>query len=224
VFPVLFFSGMSPRGGDQLVCPQGFRAHPPPLPRVWRGEIYSHDRIRLAYFSADLRTHPVAQLMTGVFEHHDKSRFEITALSYGPDDGSEVRKKIKSAVENFIDIRTMTDDEVAEVIRRRELDLVVDLGGLTQQNRFNVLSRRVAPVQVNFLGYPGTMGADWMDYIIGDRTVIPEDQFQFYTERVVWLPHTYQPNMYQTDENKRRLSQCAPTRAECGLPEKSFVF
>jgi predicted O-linked N-acetylglucosamine transferase (SPINDLY family) len=79
-------------------------------------------------------------------------------------------------------------------------------------------------VQVNFLGYPGTMGADWMDYIIGDRTVIPEDQFQFYAERVVWLPHTYQPNTYQTEENKRRFSQRAPTRAECGLPGKSFVF
>ncbi len=209
---------------DQLECTKTFMADQPVFPAVWRGEIYSHDRIRVGYFSADFRTHPVAQLMAGVFEQHDKSRFEITALAYGPDDASDLRIRIKSAAEDFIDARGMTDDEIIEIIRRREIDVLVDLTGLTLNTRSDVLSRRVAPVQVNFLGYPATMGADWMDYIIADSTIIPEDHFQFYSERVVWLPDTYQPNTYQVDDNKRGISERSPTRAECNLPEAAFVF
>ena len=204
---------------DQLQCAKTIMAHQRRFPPIWRGEIYSHDRIRIDYFSADFRNHPGAQLVVGLFEHHDKSRFEITALSYGPDDGSDLRNRIKSAAENFVDVRTMTDDEIAQFIRRREVDIVVDRNGLTQYNRFRVLSRRVAPVQVNFLGYPGTMGANWMDYIIADPAIIPEDHFQFYSEQVVWLPDTYQPN-----DNKRRISERLPARAECNLPEGAFVF
>jgi predicted O-linked N-acetylglucosamine transferase (SPINDLY family) len=191
----------------------------PPLPRVWRGEISSHDHIRIGYFSADFRTHPIAQLIAGLFEHHDKSRFEISAFSYGPDDTSVLRDRIRSAVENFIDVRAMTDEEIAQFVRHREIDVLVDLTGLWQYNRFSVLSRRVAPVQVNFLGYAGTTGADWMDYIIADRTIIPKDHLRFYSEQVVWLPDTYQPN-----DNKRRISERLPTRAECNLPEAAFVF
>jgi protein O-GlcNAc transferase len=220
----LEFVGMSTSAGDQLTCAKRFMADYPSFPPAWREEIYAHDRIRLGYLSADFHTHPVAQLMVGLFEHHDKSRFEISALSSGPDDGLDLRNRIKSAVENFIDVRAMTDDETAELIRRREFDVIVDLTGLTQGNRFSVLSRRVAPVQVNLLGYPGTMGADWMDYIIADPTVIPQDHFQFYTEQVVWLPDTFQPNAYPPNENTQASSQRLSTRAECGLPEKGFVF
>ena len=204
---------------DQLQCAKTFMADQRRFPPVWRGEIYSHDRIRIGYFSADFRRHAGSRLVVGLFQHHDESRFEITALSYGPDDGSDIRASIKSAVENFVDVRTMTDDEIAEFIRRREIDIIVDRTGLTQYSRFSVLSRRVAPVQINFLGYPGTMGADWMDYIIADPTIIPEDHFQFYSEQVVWLPDTYQPN-----DNKNRISERLPTRAECNLPEAAFVF
>ena len=217
------FIGMSTSAADQLGCAKRFMADQASLPGAWRGEIYSHDRIRVGYLSADFHTHPVAQLIIGLFERHDKSRFEITALSCGPDDGSDLHDRIKSAVENFFDVRTMTDDEIAELIRRRELDVLVDLTGLTQQGRFSVVSRRVAPVQVNFLGYSGTIGADWMDYIIADPTIIPEDHFPFYTEKVVWLPDTFQPNTYQLDE-KAGAIQNLPTRAECNLPEKDFVF
>jgi predicted O-linked N-acetylglucosamine transferase (SPINDLY family) len=113
----------------------------------------------------------------------------------------------------------MTDEEIADFIRRREIDVIVDLMGLTQDCRFGVLSRRAAPIQVNFLGYPGTMGADFMDYIIADPTIIPKEHFAFYSERVVWLPDTYQPN-----DNTRVLSESPPTRAECNLPETAFVF
>ena len=218
------FIGMSTSATDQLACAKRFMAEQASFPRAWRGEIYSHDRIRLGYLSGDFHNHPVAQLMIGVFEHHHKSRFEITALSCGPDDGSDLRKRIKSAVENFVDVHAMIDDEVAELIGRRELDIIVDLTGLTQQTRFSVLSRRVAPVQVNLLGYPGTMGADWIDYIIADQTVIPEDDFQFYAEKVVWLPDTFQPNSYQPDENSPPIPERLPTRDECNLPERGFVF
>lgn len=188
------FIGMSSTAADQLTCAKSGMPDRPPVPLAWRGEIYSHDRIRVGYFSADFRTHPVAQLIAGVLDQHDRSRFDITAFSYGLDDASDLRNRIRSAAENFVDICGMTDDEIAEIIRRREIDVLVDLTGLTQHNRFSILSRRVAPVQVNFLGYPGTTGADWIDYIIADPTIIPEDHFRFYSEQVVWLPDTYQPN------------------------------
>ena len=213
------FLEMSSSAADQLACAKRVMADHPSLPRAWRGEIYSHDRIRIGYFSADFRTHPIAQLVAGLFEHHDKSRFEISAVSYGPDDASDLRERIKSAVENFIDVRAVTDEDIAQSIRHREIDIIVDLTGLWQYNRFSVLSRRVAPIQVNFLGYAGTMGADWMDYIIADPTIIPEDNFRFYSEQVVWLPDTYQAN-----DNNRLISERLPTRAECSLPEASFVF
>ena len=213
------FLGMSRSAADQLACARQAVADQPPLPRAWRREVYSHDRIRIGYFSADFRTHPVAHLMAGLFEHHGKTRFEISAFSYGPNDASDLRDRIKAAVENFSDVRAMTDEEVALFIREREIDLLVDLTGLTQYNRFSVLSRRVAPVQINFLGYAGTTGADWMDYIIADRTIIPEEHFQFYSEKVVWLPDTYQAN-----DDKRPISQRLPTRTECKLPEAAFVF
>jgi protein O-GlcNAc transferase len=213
------FLAMAPAPADQLQCVQTFMEDQPRFPPVWGGEIYRHDRIRVGYFSGDLRRHPVAQLAAGLFEHHDKSRFEITAISYGPDDGSDLRNRIKSAAENFVDVGAMADEAVAEFIRRREIDILVDLTGLTQNNRFSVVSRRAAPIQVNFLGYPGTMGADCMDYIIADPTIIPEDHFPYYSERVVWLPDSYQAN-----DRKRRIAERRPTRNECDLPEAAFVF
>jgi len=213
------FLGMSGSAADQLACAKCAMAEQPRVPSAWGGEIYGHERIRIGYFSADFRTHPVAQLVAGLFEHHDKSRFEVSALSYGPDDSSEVRDRLKAAVENFVDVRAMADEEIAESIHRREIDVLVDLTGLTQYNRFSVLSRRAAPIQVNFLGYAGTTGADWMDYIIADRTIIPDDHFGFYNEQVVWLPDSYQPN-----DNKRHISERLPTRLECNLPETALVF
>src|SRR6516162_4266875 len=209
---------------DRLQAAKTFVADRVSFPAVWRSEIYSHDRIRIGYFSADFRHHPIGHLTAGLFEHHDKSRFEITAISFGPDDGSDWRNRIKAAAENFVDIRGMTDEEVADFIRHDEIDIIVDLMGLTQDCRFTVLSRRVAPIQVNFLGYPGTMGADFMDYIIADPTIIPKGHFAFYCEHVVWLPDTYQPNAYRLNEKRHQISQRLPTRAECNLPEAAFVF
>jgi protein O-GlcNAc transferase len=213
------FLAMSSFAADQLACARRATADQAPVPPARGRDVYSHDRIRIGYFSADFRAHPVAQLVNGLFDHHDKSRFEINAVSYGPEDGSQLRDRIKAAVDNFVDVRAMTDEDVAEAIHRREIDILVDLTGLTQYNRFGVLSRRAAPIQVNFLGYPGTTAADWIDYIIADRTIIPKNHFDFYSERVVWLPDAYQPN-----DNKRPISDSLPTRAECNLSDAAFVF
>jgi protein O-GlcNAc transferase len=213
------FLAISSSPGDQLEATKQCIAPRLSLPAVWRGEKYAHDRIRVGYFSADFRNHPVGRLAVGLFETHDKSHFESIALSFGPDDSSDLRRRIKSAFEDFVDVRNLSDEDLAALIRRREIDILVDLMGLTLASRFGVLARRAAPIQVNFLGYPGTMGADWMDYIVADPTIIPREHFRFYSERVVWLPHSYQAN-----DDKSPIAERVPTRTECGLPESAFVF
>jgi protein O-GlcNAc transferase len=204
---------------DQLRCANCYVAEQPFFPKLWRGEIYSHDRIRIAYLSADFHEHATAYLMAGLFEQHDRSRFEITAISFGPDQQSDMRRRLKLSFEYFIDVRLQSDQEIAELIRSREIDVAVDLKGFTEDARTNVFGRRPAPVQVNYLGYPGTMGAEYIDYILADRIVIPETQCGYYTEKVVWLPDCYQVN-----DAQRPISEATPTRSECSLPENAFVF
>jgi protein O-GlcNAc transferase len=209
---------------DQLQCAKTYVAERNTCPPLWRGEVYSHDRIRIAYLSADFREHAVAYLISGLFEKHNSSRFEIYAISLVSDQNPDARRRIAGAVEHFIDVQNRSDQEIADIIRQLEIDILVDLNGFTNNARRDVLARRVAPVQVNYLGYPGTMGADYVDYIIADPTIVPKEQFPFYSERVVWLPDTYQPNTYQADDNKRGIQERLPTRAECNLPETGFVF
>ena len=204
---------------EQLQCARRYVQEQPAFPPLWQGEVYAHDRLRVAYLSADFNEHPTAYLTAGLFEQHDKSRFEITALSFGQNDNSPPRRRLEAAFEHFIDVRDNSDQEIAALMRRAEIDIAVDLMGFTKDNRLGVLARRAAPIQVNYLGYPGTMGAPYMDYILADATVIPEDHDAFYAERVVRLPGTYQIN-----DNRRAISQRTPTRGECGLPQNAFVF
>ena len=205
---------------DQLQCAKRHVQDHPIFPQIWRGEIYSHDRIRVAYLSADFREHAVAYLTVGLFEQHDKSRFEVTGISFGSDRNSTMRPRIKDALEHFVEVQQhQSDQDIADLLRQLEIDIAVDLMGFTVDNRLNILARRAAPVQVNYLGYPGTMGANYIDYIIADPTIIPADQRAFYTEQVVWLPETYQVN-----DNRRHVAERTPTRRECGLPETAFVF
>jgi protein O-GlcNAc transferase len=203
---------------DQLQCAQcyvkSFPAHRP----VWVSETYSHDRIRVAYLSADFRNHATAYLTAGLFEHHDKSRFEVTGISIGTADESPIRRRLENAFEHFVDAKDKNEADIANLIRNREIDVAVDLMGYAH-NWTDILARRAAPIQINFLGYPGTMGVDWIDYIIADATIIPEHHFPYYTEHVVWLPDTYQAN-----DNGNPISEYKPTRAGCGLPETAFVF
>jgi predicted O-linked N-acetylglucosamine transferase (SPINDLY family) len=192
----------------------------PPQPHpLWRGERYAHDKIRLAYISTDLRTHAVGSLIVGCFEHHDKERFEMTAISLSAGDGSETRRRMEAAFDHFIDVQSMNDEAVAALLREREIDIAVDLNGYTGDARSGILAHRPAPVQVNYLGYPGTMGAPYIDYIIADPTVIPLAHRIHYSEQVVYLPYAYQAN-----DRKRRIAQATPTREEAGLPRTGFVF
>jgi protein O-GlcNAc transferase len=204
---------------DRLQCARRYGADWPPFRNLSSGRSYSHDRIRVAYLSSDFRDHPMAYLTAGLFEQHDKSRFEITALSCGPDQKSDARDRIEAAVENFVDVRSKSDEEIAELVRHLEIDISIDLMGFTEGYRFNIFARRPAPVQVSYLGFPGTMGSGCIDYILADRTVIPDDDRQFYTEKVVWLPDTYWVN-----DDRKPITDRQFTRRELGLPEDAFVF
>jgi predicted O-linked N-acetylglucosamine transferase (SPINDLY family) len=205
--------------GDQLQCAKRYVQDQPAFAPLWHGEVYSHDRIRIAYLSADFREHPVPYLLAGMFERHDKSRFETTAISLAPGHNSPMRLRLKGAFEHFIDAEHMNDQDIAALVRRLEIDVAVDLMGFTKNNRLNVMARRPAPIQVNYMGYPGTMGANYIDYIIADPTVIPEDQCAFYSEQVVWVPESYFVN-----DNRRAISEHMPTRRDCALPDTGFVF
>jgi predicted O-linked N-acetylglucosamine transferase (SPINDLY family) len=192
---------------------------PPAATPLWRGERYRHDKIRVAYLSTDFRAHAVAFLIVGIFEHHDKDRFETIAISFSRDDKSETRTRIETAFDRFIDVQDMSDSEVAAMMREMEIDIAIDLNGYTGDSRTAILAHRPAPVQVNYLGYPGTMGAPYIDYIIADRFVIPETELNHYSEKIVYLPDAYQAN-----DRKRRVADWTPTRSEAGLPEHGFVF
>ncbi|MGB6308276.1 MAG: tetratricopeptide repeat protein [Steroidobacteraceae bacterium] len=185
----------------------------------WSGRRYRHEKIRLAYVSADFREHPVALLMAGIFEAHDRERFETTAISLRPQDGSAVAGRIRGAFGQFAEVTGQTDAEAVAFMREREIDIAVDLTGYTDGFRPGIFARRAAPIQVNYLGYPGTLAANYMDYLIADRTVIPETDRAFYTEQIVYLPECYQPN-----DAGRAMAEPGPTRLQCALPGTGFVF
>ena len=193
--------------------------YPPHAQPLWTGERYHHDRIRVAYLSADFHDHATAYLMAECFERHDSTRFDTIAISFGPDRQDGMRQRLQKAFGRFIDVREQSDAEVAQLLRSLEVDIAVDLKGYTQDCRTGILARRCAPVQVNYLGFPGTMGAPYIDYIVGDATVTPLGCGRFYTEHIVRLPHSYQVN-----DRQRAVAPTTPSRAEAGLPQQGFVF
>lgn len=176
------------------------------------------ERIHVGYLSADFHHHATAHLMAQVFELHDRKRFRITAYSYGPDDGSAMRKRLEKAFDRFVELRGQSDEAAATTIYEDRVDILVDLKGYTQGSRSGILALRPAPVQVNYLGYPGTMGASFVDYLITDGFIIPPEHEKHYTETVIRLPDCYQPN-----DRMRALPQAASRKA-CGLPEDGLVF
>lgn len=195
------------------------RRFPAATHSTWRGAAYKHDKIRIAYVSSDFRQHAIAFLSAGMFEAHDKSLFEVSAISTGPRDTSEIRKRLERSFDVFIDASALSDEDTALRIREKEIDLLIDLNGYTAGSRMGVFAHRSAPIQVNYLGYPGTSGADYMDYIIADPHVIPQSQLEFYTEKIAFLPHCYQAN-----DRKRIVGDRKFSRAELGLPLAGFVF
>ena len=218
--PLAFFA-VSDSNEDNTRCSKiliGDKFKPPAV-TLWRGERYRHQRVRIAYISADFNTHAVATQMVGVFEHHDRTRFETFALSHGLNDNSEMRRRLEQAFDHFIDARNKSDNEIASFVHAEEIDILVDLTGLTGRGRPGVLALRPAGLQVQHLGLAGSMGADFVDYIIADTTVIPESQRQNFSEKAVYLPDTYLPN-----DSARAVAEKLPSRAEAGLPASGFVF
>jgi len=191
-----------------------------PRPKaLWRGESYRHDRIRIAYLSAEFHNHAIMVLIAGVFEHHDKTRFDTTAISLGPFSASAMRRRLEAAFDRFIDARALSDANIAALIREMEIDIAIDLNGQTGAARPGILAYRPAPVQTSYLANCGTMGVPFIDYIIADPIVIPQDEACHYTEKIVYLP-----NSYQCNDSRRNDPRSTTSRAAAGLPEAGFVF
>lgn len=220
VCKTLAFMAINDLASDQFLCARIFANDYAAVAKpMWNGEHYSHDRIRVAYVSPDFLEHPVSHLMSGVFESHDKSKFETIAISLGIDDASLIRSRIVDSFDQFIDARTIGSKDIAQIMRDMEVDIAIDLAGYTSDSKIEIFSYRPAPVHVSFLGYPGTLGVDFMDFIIADRHVIPEKDQVFYQEKVVYLPDSYLPT-----DNTIKISDKTPNRHDCGLPDDVFVF
>ena len=176
-------------------------------------------RIRIGYFSADFHDHATAYLMAGLLREHDRSRFAIHAFSYGPPRDDAMRAHVVAHVDSFTEVRDLPDAEAAKLARARGLDIAVDLKGHTQNGRLRIFAQRLAPVQIGYLGYPGSSGADFMDYLVVDPIVIPQAERAHYGENLIVLPDCYQPN-----DDRRAIAQSAGSRATHGLPADAFVF
>ena len=176
------------------------------------------DKIRIGYFSADFYNHAVSFLTAGLFETHDRSRFEVIAFALGPKVNDAVRARLERAFDNFIDVGERSDVEVAETARRLGIDIAVDLGGFTTHARPKIFALRAAPIQMSYIGYLGTLGAPYMDYLLADHTLIPDEERQHYSEAIIYLPS------YQVNDSTRAVVERTLARAELGLPAKGFVF
>ena len=176
-------------------------------------------RIRLGYFSSDLKEHPVAYLMAKMLEQHDRDQFEVFGYSLHGNQQSDMRQRLSQSFDSFADVQGMSDRDVALQAWQDGIDIAIDLNGYTQHNRTGIFAYRAAPIQINYLGYPGTLGADFMDYIVADKFLIPEANQKYFNEQPLYLPHTYMP----TDDT-RELSQKPISRKDVGLPNDAFVF
>jgi predicted O-linked N-acetylglucosamine transferase (SPINDLY family) len=193
--------------------------HPPrsTLPQI--ADRVRGERIRVGYFSADFHAHATSFLAAELFERHDRARFETTAFSFGPDTGDTMRARVAAAFDAFVDVGGRTDAEVAALARERGIDVAVDLKGYTQGGRPGIFALRAAPIQASYLGYPGTMGAPYIDYLVADATLVPDEHRRHYAERIAYLPHCYQPN-----DTRRAIAPRSYARGELDLPAAGFVF
>jgi protein O-GlcNAc transferase len=193
---------------------------PPPNPALSRiSRRRRLEKVRIGYFSGEFFPHPVAVLMAGVFEAHERSQYEVTAFSYGPHSQDEFGRRLERGVDRFIDVREKSDRDIALLAREMEIDIAVDLAGHTGRSRTGIFAWRAAPLQVNYLGYAGTMGADYMDYLIADATVVPEGHESYYAEKIVRLPNSFLPH-----DSSRTIASTVYTREQLGLPSTAFVF
>jgi predicted O-linked N-acetylglucosamine transferase (SPINDLY family) len=217
----LSFLGVSASAQEQQQCAALFgQRHYPRLGTYPKGVLKKKsDKLRLAYVSGDFREHAVSILMVELFELHDRDRFEIMAISLQPSTTTSLGLRVVQAFDQFIDTTAKSDEEVAALIKDLDIDIAIDLMGFTAQSRTAIFSYQPAPIQVNYLGYPGTMGLEYMDYIIADPYCVPTQYQDYYTEKVVYLPDCYQVN-----DSKRLQPTQIPTRTDMGLKETGFVF
>ena len=219
--PPFYLLSTPASASDQLICARHWIGPIKPPPKT----VFAHDvpagreRIRLGYLSGDFHQHATAQLMAELFELHNRDRFEIFAYSYGPDDDSPMRARLDRAFDRFVDIRALSHRDAAQRIHADKIDILVDLKGYTHHARPAISAYRPAPVQVNYLGFPATMGGDFIDYVIVDPVVVPESQQPFFSERLVHLPGSYQVN-----NRKREAPGAATSRQDWGLPEGRLVL
>lgn len=193
---------------------------------AWRVETRSNlpvrkknKKIRIGYFSADFHDFPGMYLMAGMLESHNRTDFEVFAFSYGPEKNDGMRKRIVKAVDHFIDIRELSIEDTVELCDDLGIDIAIHRNGHTANGRTGIFARRLATVQINYLGYPGSLGADFIDYMIADEIVIPETHKKYYSEEILYMPHCYQPN-----DDKRVVAETSTTKSDFGLPEDGFVF
>ena len=176
-------------------------------------------RIKIAYISGDFYNFPTMHLLAGVLEAHNRECFEIYAFSYVMRQNDEIRKRIKLGVDHFIDVNNLSSIEIAKLIQSNNIDISIDLNGYTRKSRPEIFQYRMSPIQINYLGYPSTMGANFIDYIIADPVTIPDENRDFYSEKIIYMPHTYQAN-----DDKRKIAKTNSKRVDFNLPEKGFVF
>ena len=182
-------------------------------------EIYpKHPKIRIGYFSGDFKIHPVAFLTAELYELHDRNHFEVYAFSFGPDTQDEMNLRIKAGVDHFHNVQSMSHKEVALLARSLEIYIAVDLGGFSGNSRTRVFAMSAAPIQLSYIGYLGTMGADYYDYLIADPVMIPKESQKYYVEKIVYLPS------FQVNDSKDLPPEITLTRKDVGLPEEGFVF
>ena len=216
VDPLLFLT-VSQSPAEHRVCAGSYGNHEyPPQPPLWRPR--AHDRIRLGYMSGDFYDHATAHLMVELFERHDRSRFEVFAVDISRPDRSAMRQRLEKAFDRMVPIRDLPSDAAARLVADEEIDILININGYAGNHRMMVSAYRPAPIQVNYLGYPGTFGLPYMDYIVADPVVIPRGEEQHYAERVVTLPDCYQVN------DRQRPIAPAPGREACGLPQDGIVF
>ncbi len=190
-----------------------------PARPVFKPSAIRPERLRIGYFSADFHDHATLRLMAGLFEQHDRDRFEIIAYCFGPDHDDAMRRRLIASVDAFHDIGVIGDEEAAARARADRIDIAIDINGITRGARPGIFASGAAPVQIGYLGYAGTMGAPILDYLIADHVVIPDRQRDHYAERLIYLPHSYQVN-----DDRRAIADQCPSRAQMGLPEDAFVF
>jgi protein O-GlcNAc transferase len=218
VSPFLFLC-LETTPAQQLHCARQWAAQHLPGPAVRPKARPDGDPITIGYLSADFQEHATAHLISQLFSLHDRTRFRVFGYSYGRDDGGAARRRLMTSFDRFVDLETASFAEAAGRIREDGVDILVDLKGYTTDARPQILALRPAPIQVTYLGYPGTTGTGFIDFILVDPFVVPPDQQPFFSERLVHLPDCYQVN-----DRTRPIATRIPSRAECGLPEAGFVF